>query len=220
MTLVGPLYGLDIETDTRTDGLDPASSRVLAAALSPAADGSDLVLTGEEPELLARLDAEIAELPAGVIVTWNGARFDLPFLAHRARLVGVDLGLRLRPRGVPAEDPWPPPVDGWDASWGPHGHLDGYRLYRGDLRRVLGVSCALKAVARLVGLPALEVDRERIHQLDVAALSAYVAGDARLARQLVALRCPAALSWVDPSGRDPRTGSRAPVSPLDLDRTR
>ncbi len=92
-TALGPLYGLDIETDTSIDGLDPTVGAVVAVAVSSAE--RDVVLTGDESLLLARLDRHLAGLAAGTIVTWNGASFDLPFLAERARRRGVPLGLRL-----------------------------------------------------------------------------------------------------------------------------
>jgi hypothetical protein len=40
----------------------------------------------------------------------------------------------------------------------------------------------------MVGLPVIEVDRERIHELTADERRAYVASDARLARALVARR--------------------------------
>jgi len=147
-----PYYGLDIETDTTVDGLDPARSEVVAVALTmpDRADG-DVVLTGPEPQMLHDLDDLLLELPPGVLVTWNGAAFDLPFLAERARRAGVPLHLRL------AEDP---SLDGgrhrgdrrsaYRASWGAHRHLDGYRLYRADVGRTLGLSCGLKPMASTV----------------------------------------------------------------------
>ena len=46
----------------------------------------DEVLLGDEATLLRRLDRRLAELPPGIIVTWNGSSFDLPFLATRAAL--------------------------------------------------------------------------------------------------------------------------------------
>ncbi len=195
-----PHYGLDIETDTTIDGLDPSTSPVVAVAVS--AVGSDTVLTGAEDELLAELEALLRSLPPGVIITWNGSSFDLPFLVHRAALLGVPLGLSLHDPSAPvpvgvAAPVWPPPPDGFRATWGEHSHLDGFRLYRADVRRTVGLSCGLKAMARLVGLPVVEVDRAGIHDLSPAELEAYVCSDARLARQLVARRLPAALASVD-----------------------
>jgi hypothetical protein len=75
--------------------------------------------------------------------------------------------------------------------------VDGYRMYRGDVGRVLGISCSLKAIARVVGLTPVEVDRERIHELGSAELDAYVASDARLTRMLVERRRAGLVPFVD-----------------------
>lgn len=192
-----PLYGLDIETDTSTDGLDPHRAAVVAVAVATA-DHTE-VLVGDERELLARLEDHLGALAPGVLVTWNGSGFDLPFLALRARLAGVPLGLRI------SADPWLPsrrdaewplrqPVR---ASWGRHLHLDGFHLYRCDSGRAMPISLGLKPMSRLVGLEPVEVDRERIHALSDQEVHDYVASDAVLARALVARRWPAAASHVD-----------------------
>ena len=81
-----PYYGLDIETDTTVNGLDPTQAEIVAIALTmPYSSDGDVVLTGPEHQMLRDLDQLLQELPAGVLVTWNGAAFDLPFLAERAR---------------------------------------------------------------------------------------------------------------------------------------
>ena len=116
---------------------------------------------------------------------------------------------------------WPPPADGFCASWHSQRHLDGYRVVRADVRRTTGLSCGLKALARLVGLATVEVDRERLHLLPDDAVRAYVASDARLARELSAWRLPGSSRWVDPPGpgsaapwcRVPRRGRRAQTDP-------
>ena len=189
-----PHYGLDIETDTTVDGLDPSCSPVVAVAVATPA--GDRVLMGEEAGLLRRLDGLLRSLPPGVLVTWNGSAFDLPFLAARAAVHGIALGLELFPGPVVRRDD-PVGSHAFLATWGAHGHLDGYRLYRADVGRTLGLSCGLKAMARLAGLQPVQVDRERIHALSAQELSDYVASDARLARDLVARRLPAAAAFVD-----------------------
>jgi uncharacterized protein YprB with RNaseH-like and TPR domain len=191
------IYGLDIETDTTVDGLDPAVSPVVTVALSTPAD--DTVFVGPEPDLLAALDDHLRSLAPGVIATWNGAAFDLPFLADRAAHCGLDLGLRLAPDPtvVLGRGPLPGHAGAYRATWYDHGHVDAYRVYRGDVGRVLHVSCSLKAIARMVGLTPIEVDRERIHELSPAALDAYVASDARLARILAERRWPGVARCVD-----------------------
>lgn len=191
------IYGLDIETDTAVDGLDPAVSPVVAVALSTA--HADEVFTGPEADLLAALDRRLGALPPGVIATWNGAAFDLPFLADRAAACQVALGLRLvpDPTVVLSHGPLQGHAGAYRATWHGHGHLDAYRVYRSDVGRVLGMSCSLKAIARLVGLTPVEVDREHIHEIEPAVLDAYVASDARLARILVERRWPGVARCVD-----------------------
>lgn len=191
------VYGLDIETDTTVDGLDPAVAPVVTVALSNAS--FDEVFTGREDELLLQLDDRLAAMEPGVLATWNGAAFDLPFLAERAELHGIDLGLRLRydPTMQMSHEPLPGHPGAYRARWHRHRHVDAYRLYRGDVGPALRVSCALKSIARLVGLAPLEVDRTRIHELSREALHAYAASDARLARVLTERRWSTASRFID-----------------------
>ena len=88
------VYGLDIETDTTENGLDPQVASVVTVALS--APGLDEVFSGRESTILFDVDQRLRGLPAGVLATWNGAAFDLPFLADRAARHGLELGLRLQ----------------------------------------------------------------------------------------------------------------------------
>jgi DNA polymerase elongation subunit (family B) len=183
-----PVYGLDIETDTSVDGLDPAIGGIVTVALS--SPDADEVFDGPEAAMLAAVDARLAALPPGVLATWNGAFFDLPFLTDRAGLHGVALGLRLTldPRIPSRRDPLPGHRGAYRACWHGHRHVDAYQLYRSDVGPALGTSCSLKTIARLVGLSPIEVDRARIHELAPDALAAYVASDARLARLLTERR--------------------------------
>jgi DNA polymerase elongation subunit (family B) len=191
------VYGLDIETDTTIDGLDPDVASIVTVALS--LDGYEEVFSGSERGLLFDLDQRMAELEPGVIATWNGAAFDLPFLADRARLHDLPIGLHLHlDRRIAMSRP---PLSGhrgaYRAAWYRHGHVDAYRLYRGDVGPAMRVSCSLKSIARLVGLAPLEVDRERIHDLEREALHAYASSDARLARVLTQRRWATASRFVD-----------------------
>lgn len=191
------VYGLDIETDTTENGLDPRVAAVVTVALAGA--GYEEVFTGPEAQLLVDLDDRLAELEPGVIATWNGAAFDLPFMADRAALNGVHLGLRLQhDRAITMRRaPLPGHRGAYRASWFDHGHLDAYRLYRGDVGPALRISCSLKSIARFVGLAPVEVDRTRIHDLSNEALHAYAASDARLARILTERRWGTASRFVD-----------------------
>lgn len=193
----GPLYGLDIETDTATGGLDPHTSAVIAVAVATP-EGST-VLTGTESELLADVESLLTGLDPGIVITWNGGAFDLPFLVDRARRCGVPLGIRLRADpALPTRTPLPGHEGSYRAAWGAHRHLDAYRVYRNDLYRWLDVSCSLKSVARLLGFRVPYVDAARVHELDAEALAAYVGRDAILAREAAIARWATALPFLDP----------------------
>lgn len=181
-------YGLDIETDTTVNGLDPEVAAVVAIALT--GEELEVVLDGDEAEIISELDRLLSTLPAGVIVTWNGGGFDLPFLADRARRLAIVLGLDLRlDLGIGGHhEPLAGHAGAYRCRWHHHRHLDGYQLFRADVGASLHLPCGLKPLARMVGLPVVEVDRERIHELTDDERRAYVASDARLARALVARR--------------------------------
>lgn len=191
-----PVYGLDIETDTSIDGLDPTVSRIVAVALSTEIDE---LFEGPEDELLWSLDRRLRTLEPGVIATWNGGAFDLPFIADRAALWGLPLGLQLEadPRIRHRHEPLPGHDHCYRAAWHRHSHLDAYRVYRDDVGPALRISCSLKSIARFVGLAPLEVDRERIHDLSHEALHAYASSDARLARILAERRWSTAARRID-----------------------
>jgi hypothetical protein len=184
LPLLPLLYGLDIETDTTVNGLDPRVSSVVA--VSVATEDDVLTFAGPETKLLRSLDRHLRRLPAGVLVTWNGSGFDLPFLADRAATLRVRLGVRLTPdRSLPHK--YPPLVGHaapYRARWHRHRHLDACCLYR--TLRPTDASCALKAVARDAGLLVVEEDRQRLHELDRGPLVRYAASDAALTRRLAA----------------------------------
>jgi hypothetical protein len=189
------IYGLDIETDTTHDGLDPAVASVRAVALSGRA--FDDLFVGDEPDLLRALDRRLAALPLGVIATWNGSAFDLPFLADRARILGVDLGLKLRlDRGLTLHRaPLPGHAGAYRASWHDHGHLDAFRIYGEPATAAQRLS--LRSIGRFVGIGTSQVHPSRTHDLGNEALHACAPSDARLARVLAERRWPAAARMID-----------------------
>lgn len=193
---VTPLYGLDIETDTLRGGLDPRVCPIVAVAL--ATDSGVHVAAGPETRLLREIDGLLRSLDPGIIVTWNGSGFDLPFLVERARRRRVSLGLRLReePGVTRTHPPLPGHASCYRASWHGHDHLDAYLAYRSLARGDEG-SLALKAVAARAGFEVLEVDRSRIHELDPGLLARYVASDARLAVELARTRWGELLGFRD-----------------------
>ncbi len=201
------VYGLDIETDTSVNGLDPLLARVVAVAVA-GPGGVTIFDDAVEALLLDRLDWHLASIEPGVIATWNGANFDLPFLHLRAARHGVDLGLRLRPDpGLPLpREPLPGQGHTNRASWHSHAHLDAYRLYRADVVPALGVSGGLKSIAQLCGLAPIQTDASRLHELTRSEIRAYVSSDARCTRELVLRRWPTARHAID-RGAEPRAGA-------------
>jgi hypothetical protein len=191
------IYGLDIETDVSTDGLDPAVASVRAVALSGRT--FDDLFIGDEAEILVALDERLAALPAGVLATWNGSAFDLPFLADRARILGVDLGLKLRlDRSLTLHRaPLPGHAGAYRAGWHDHGHLDAFRIYGPPATAAQRLS--LRSLGRFVGLGADDPcrTRARVHDLGNEALHACAPSDARLARVLAERRWPAAARMID-----------------------
>jgi hypothetical protein len=200
------VYGLDIETDTTIDGLDPLVARVVAVAVA-GPSGVTIFDDGNEGLLLDRLDWHLASIEPGVLATWNGANFDLPFLHHRARLHDLAIGLRLRPDpALPLpREPLPGHAHTNRAWWHGHAHLDAYRVYRADVVPALGVSGGLKSIAQLCGLAPVLADPSQLHRLASEDVRAYVSSDARCTRELVLRRWPTAPNAVD------RGGEPAPV---------
>lgn len=195
MGQLATIYGLDIETDTTDDGLDPAVASVRAVALS--GRSFDELYVGDEIEILRSLDARLAALPTGVVATWNGSAFDLPFLADRARILGIDLGLKLclDRRLTLHRAPLPGHAGAYRASWHDHGHLDTFRIYGnadGAAQRL-----SLRSLGRFVGLGAHDVHPARTQTLSNEALHACAPSDARLARVLAERRWPAAARMID-----------------------
>lgn len=178
-----PLTALDIETETRFGGgLDPLTSSVVAVALA-FDDGRSMVFDGDdEAAILSRVD-DVLRSRRGLLLTWNGAGFDLPFIAVRSRILGLadtpSFGL------VTSSDPSlpvkyaPPPGlgDPVRARWHATAHVDIAHLYR-PVAEAHGLSWSLKPVARHHGFEPVEVDRTAIHDLSPEELEAYVVSDA------------------------------------------
>lgn len=191
------IYGIDIETDTTSNGLDPAVARVVTVALS--GRSFDEVFVGDEATLLRAVDSRLASLAPGVLATWNGATFDLPFIADRARLLGVGIGLHLcLDRRLTMDRTTLPGHGGaYRGAWGRHTHLDTFRLYGPTAGSSRG---SLRSLGRLLGLGAPCGPTDRTHDLANEALHAHAASDARLARVLAERRWSHAARLVDRLG--------------------
>ncbi|MCP4793966.1 MAG: hypothetical protein GY882_11650 [Actinomycetia bacterium] len=171
------IYALDIETCTDgVNGLDPSESHITSIAVHDGSHG--VVFDGSEEAILVLLERHLKMLPEGIIVTWNGAAFDMPWLADRFAIHGVKTSLNIVPSDerVPSYNPIPGHDGGYLASWGVHDHVDVMLQYRLEAKAD-GRRHGLKAVARHYGIDVIEVDRENMHLLTVEEEHAYVLSD-------------------------------------------
>ena len=87
-----------MQLDLETTGLDPSQGRIFLVALRDP-DGNTEVLEAQgeddasEADLLHRMAARVRAHDPDVIENHNLHGFDLPFIAHRARVLGVPLAL-------------------------------------------------------------------------------------------------------------------------------
>lgn len=197
MTVKRPLYALDIETDTAAEqidpkyppGLDPRTSAITSVAIySPV--GSVVFDDPDEARMLRTVASWLhadSTVP-GVIVTWNGANFDLPYLTERAARCGVELGFELQPTDLrpPKYEPLPGHSGGYLARVGKHGHADIAYAYK-DWAAANGVAWSLKPVAAAHHIAAITVDRARMDQLSVAERLAYNFSDVVATHRLAEL---------------------------------
>jgi hypothetical protein len=131
----------DIGLDIETTGLDPWTSRIVTVATS-----SNEFMVIDEPDdeekLLNQLEQYMRQTPISNIVTWNGTEFDLPFIATRMVLNGIDLPPLLKPTGQTGKYGKPR----YDGAWYGAGFIDVAYLFE-DKCKEDGVSWSLKPAA-------------------------------------------------------------------------
>ena len=177
------IYALDIETDTTIDGRDPSVAAIIAVAIAEPA-GPIAVLAGPEKMVLEATIATLNALEPGIVTTWNGAGFDLPFIQERCTLLGIDTGWEVVPTDLPGKYA---PVGGraarYSSKLGHHKHADIAWAWQQHCE-TNGVVWSLKPLAHSLGLEAIEADREHAADLSRAELFAYVASDAHVTAAL------------------------------------
>lgn len=202
-------YGLDIEIDPRAGVVDPATVPIRAIGLS--SDRIDHLLEGDEAQMLRDLDEVLRIAEPGVVATWNGSIFDLPYLADRARIRNVSLDLTLVEEPVRSRRrrPLPGHRGPYLAMWGHHRHLDTYRLY--------GDATPPTTWSKLLGRGHNRGIVADSDDLVNEALNAHARTDAHLARMLTerrgltALRAADQLETVDPAHVPTTRTGRAPI---------
>lgn len=197
--MYGPsrVYGLDIETDNSAGhGLNPGKSRITEIALATAQGGA-VFNDDDELALLLNLEAALADLAPGLLATWNGSPFDVPFITDRLATYPVAHGWTTWPDPdlVPKYEPLPGHTGGYGASWSnrsgvTHAHLDISYAYRSVADRH-GVSWSLKPVCAAEGIEMYELDRTRLQDYTPEQRKRYCLSDSSGTR-ILALR---ALGW-------------------------
>jgi DNA polymerase elongation subunit (family B) len=179
------LYGVDIETDTTGGGgLDPAGAAVTEIALDVPGNGH--VFTGDERIMFSEFRGYLASLPSGLVVTWNGAVFDAPFLVARASMLDLDLDIVLQydPQIPVKYAPLPGHPGGYRVRFGQHRHIDISGAYK-QLADELGVKHSLKPVYEAVtGKKPITVERTKMHLLSPAERQEYALSDSRITVEL------------------------------------
>lgn len=219
-----PIYGFDIETDTAADqidpnipaGLDHRAATVTSAAIWCLATGDGIVF-GEALTVganrLEKLDAErrllnelvtyVQVMPAGIIATWNGANFDLPWVRHRLNLHQLNGGPDLVAASDRAPKYEPLPGEhrtGYRARWAAHDHVDvafAYRQFAVDH----DVRHSLKPVATAACIEVIEEDASSTHLLGTLELATYNLSDARATAKLAGRHLANGdTTWLDSGG--------------------
>jgi DNA polymerase elongation subunit (family B) len=189
-----PFISFDIETDTSDgNGFNPELAQIVAAGLA-FNDRIPVCLTNaDERALLIDCD-DIISLHQGILVTWNGCGFDIPFVNVRASKLGLDLGLRVKadPDMVPK---YPMSLElglPVHARWHNLIHVDIAPLYE-DMARFNNITWSLKPVAKFLGFTPVEVNGDGIHDLTGKELRAYNISDAVVTLELANLAYKAVL---------------------------
>jgi DNA polymerase elongation subunit (family B) len=178
-------FAIDIETDNSEGfGLVPERSRVTEVAIavptSIEASGGVVFHDPDETELLLTVSEYINELPTGIINDWNGAFFDLPFMADRARILGINIGLTLLPApGKPKYDFLPGHTTAYTGLWDNYQHGHVTRDISKDYQYLQEFGLwSLKPACAHFGIDMVELDRENLHKYTQAERNAYNLSDA------------------------------------------
>lgn len=185
------MLALDIETDTSpltqcerdagytARGLDPAITPIISYATHDGVTAE--TVTGSETYVLAELAALFGAPRHRLLVTWNGACFDFPFLHARMTMHGMapPFAMTYDRALVPKYGPTPGYTGGYQITGERWSHTDIAYVVRGRASR-RGIPWSLKPYAKALGLHPVEVDRSRMHTLTEAELREYNASDAEM----------------------------------------
>jgi DNA polymerase elongation subunit (family B) len=187
------IYALDIETDnSEGHGLDPNKGRITEIAVQGRAKDVTAVFADEhEKTLLRKFTWHMRTLEPGLVTTWNGSFFDLPFIQTRADILAAPSPLAVEEDEElkPKYDLLPGYTGGvvgvFDSRRGrvPHQHLDisgAYKQFAADH----DVSWSLKPVCAAAGIEMYEIDRTRLQDYTPEERQRYVLSDTNGALEL------------------------------------
>ena len=182
-------YAVDIETWTGDGGgLDPTveSTRITSVAIY-SGDAAVVFDDHDEARLLRSLRNWLLDesTEPGIIVTWNGANFDMPFLMTRSALCGVELGIHgvTSAERAPKYQACPGHDGGYAVAWGAHDHVDLMYAWR-EYADAAGIRHGLKPVAQHAGLDPIVVDASHMEALSIAEQCAYNISDVEVTWRL------------------------------------
>lgn len=128
-----------------------------------------------------------------LVVTWNGAFFDVSVTVDRARTNGLDLAddLQMHVTANDGSDTFHPVVNKYpvmeghthpyELVWAGHPHVDLMQVFQD----VTGRQASLKPTSTAqLDLTPIQVDYERMHELSLRQLAEYTASDVMITRQL------------------------------------
>jgi hypothetical protein len=188
------IYAFDFETDnSQGHGLNPLMAGITDIALATGTGETALNPSLGEQKLLDLFRDAVQALPAGIIGTWGGTHFDVPYLRTRMGITGCpEHGFTFTP--TPEFAPKYQVLPGSDSgfTFTARSLVDGGLILHFDVAYAckphaerLGVPWRLKPFAEAIGLDVIELDRTRLHEYTEEERRAYNVSDARATREII-----------------------------------
>lgn len=168
--------------DLETTGLCGTADDAAVTDIALGGSWGTEVITGLPEDRMLAMLADTLGLFTGTIVTWWGTGFDWPYLADRYAAHGMPTPFVITSAraGRPSDHHANPVIlTVASAKGGQWDHVDACNAYR-PIRKAIGQSSGLKAVAMDYGMDPVIVDRADMASLTDAERVAYAASDAKI----------------------------------------
>lgn len=172
----------DMSIDIEATGLNPWEDRVVSIGLVDARTNAWFYDDPDrETVILEQIEEHMRQTRIDTLVGWNNTEFDLPFLAVRMVLNGIDMVPFIKPSGLIGKYGKPR----YEGAWYGATFDDTAYLWE-KMAKDHGVRWSLKAFAKFMGLDVVEMDfsTKSILDLDKEERERYCISDARLAMEL------------------------------------